>query len=165
MLFLFLGKNRIQVLFINQWGSFQRFFFKMSLTNKKNTNMRRFLYVLLFAYGLIGCQKDDENAPAYIKSAVEHCGCPQRKLEWLQTLVTSGNYPTPGARLPAPIRRISIASSGKTPIFIIDSDINSCFTCPWATLNCKGEPFTSGSSSTVSITSIPTRDKIIWERY
>jgi hypothetical protein len=123
--------------------------------------MHQFLFVLLFVYGLLGCHKK-ENAPAYLKAAAEHCDCPQRKLEWLRTLITSGSYPTPGAKLPAPIRRISLSSNGNDPIFILDSDINACFNCPWAVLNCEGEPFTSNKPSTMSA---PVRDKIIWESY
>lgn len=123
--------------------------------------MRQFLFVLLFVYALLGCHKNDENAPAYLKAAAEHCDCPQRKLEWLRDMVTLGSYATPGAKLPAPIQRISLSSIEGKPTFILDSDINACFGCPWAVLNCKGEPFVYDAKPTL----FPTRDKIIWESY
>lgn len=124
--------------------------------------MRQVIYLLCIVHCLMGCNKGDEDGPYYLKAAAEHCDCRQSKLKWLQTIVTSGDYPTPGATLPAPIRRITLSSYNGEPIFLLDSDVNACFSCPWAVLNCKGEPFTSNKPSTMSM---PVRDKVIWERY
>lgn len=133
----------------------------MSLTCKKLSDMQQMIYFLSIVYCLSGCNKRDEDGPYYLKAAAEHCDCRQSKLKWLQEIVTSGDYPTPGAKLPAPIRRISLSSSGNTPLFLLDSDINACFNCPWAVLNCKGEPFISNKSSSMSVSA---KGKIIWER-
>lgn len=126
----------------------------MSINGKNVSDMRQLLYFLVIVLGLSGCNKSQEDGPAYLQAAAEHCDCRQSKLKWLQAIVTSGDYPTPGANLPAPIWRISLSSFGNTPIFLLDSDINACFACPWAVLNCKGE-------STGQLSTQPTRSKVI----
>ena len=121
--------------------------------------MQKAIYCLLIVCYLSGCNKNEEGGPYYLKVAAEHCDCRQSKLNWLQTIVNSGGYPTPGAQLPAPIRQISLSTFGNEPIVLLDSDINACSYCPWAILDCKGKPLLA------KLSSFPTRDKIIWERY
>ncbi|MFN8344871.1 MAG: hypothetical protein U0X91_07705 [Spirosomataceae bacterium] len=120
--------------------------------------MRALLSLLFFVSIISGC-KSGEEGPGNLKAAADHCDCRLGKLDWLRDIVISGDYPTPGAKLPAPIRRISLSVYGKEPVILLDSDINACFNCPWAVLNCKGKPFTGKLNAT------PVRENIIWVRY
>jgi hypothetical protein len=123
--------------------------------------MRRIIYFLTIILCLSGCTKSEAVGPYgnYLEAAADHCNIRQAKLKWLTSIVTSGSYKTPGANLPAPIRQISLSSYGGGRVFLLDSDVNACSTCPWATLNCDGQPLVSKSSLT------PVRDKVIWKSY
>lgn len=113
------------------------------------------LTILLYS---TACTKSVSPSDNYLEAAAQHCNCSVNQLGWLQTIVTSGQYQKPDATVPAPIQQISLSGYGGGRVFLLDSDLSSCVTCPWTILDCKGQPFLSPSSLT------PMRDKVIWKK-
>lgn len=118
----------------------------------------KFSLPLVFLLCLTACTKSVKPTENYLEAAPQHCNCSTEQLSWLQTIVTSGQYQKPDATVPALIQQISLSSYGGSPVFILDSNLSSCVPCPWAILDCKGQPFLSSSSLT------PTRDRVIWKK-
>ncbi|MDB5240425.1 MAG: hypothetical protein JWP57_1050 [Spirosoma sp.] len=113
------------------------------------------LSILLYA---TACTKSVSPGENYLAAAAQHCSYLTNRLSWLQSIVTSGQYQKPDASLLTPIQQISLSDYGGGHVFLLDSDLSSCITCPWAILDCDGQPFVSSSSSE------PLRDKVIWKK-
>ena len=120
--------------------------------------MRLSLLRLSILLCLTACTKSVDPSESYLEAAAQHCNYPANRLSWLQAIVTTGQYQNPTATVPAPIQQISLSGYGGGRVFLLDSDLSSCVTCPWAILDCDGQPFVSPSSLT------PTRDKVIWKK-
>lgn len=120
--------------------------------------MRPSLSLLSIFLYLTACTKSVSPGETYLIAAAQHCNYPASKLGWLQAIITSGQYRKPDATVPAPIQQISLSGYGGGHVFLLDSDLSSCVVCPWAILDCDGQPFLSKSSLT------PVRDKVIWKQ-
>ena len=120
--------------------------------------MRPSLLLLSTLLCLTTCKKSVNPGENYLEAAARHCNYPTDRLGWLQTIVTTGQYQNPNATVPAPIQQISLSGYGGRRAFLLDSDLSSCVPCPWAILDCNGQPFASSSSLT------PMRDAVIWKK-
>lgn len=141
-----------------QRESFQRSEIKKGLLKNQQVNMKTPLLALATLLWSTACTTSVRPNENYLDVAAQHCNYPISKLGWLQTIVTTEQYQKPNATVPAPIRQISLSGYDGSHVFLLDSDLSSCVTCPWAILDCNGQPFASAASST------PTRDKVIWKK-